>query len=107
MGHRMSKDNMGSFQAPSTRREFLKRSGIGMGTFGLAGVMSDETRAGNTNPMSPKQPQFPGKAKAVIHFFLNGGPSQVDTFDPKPKLKEYHGKSIPLDLRTERETGAA
>ena len=74
--------------------------------------MSDDTSsqlqaAAASNPMTPKQPQFPGQAKAVIHLFLNGGPSQVDTFDPKPALDRYHGKSIPLNLRTERKTGAA
>ena len=106
----MKNDSISSIQLPATRRDFLKRSGVGMGTLGLAGILSDETsslQAANTNPMAPKKPHFPGKAKAVIHLFLNGGPSQVDTFDPKPKLQEYHGKAIPLDLRTERETGAA
>ena len=106
----MKKNPVSSIQLPATRRDFLKRSGVGMGTLGLAGILSDETsslQAANTNPMAPKKPHFPGKAKAVIHLFLNGGPSQVDTFDPKPKLQEYHGKAIPLDLRTERETGVA
>ncbi|MCA9138568.1 MAG: DUF1501 domain-containing protein [Planctomycetales bacterium] len=99
-------------QTPDTRREFLRRSGIGLGSLALAGVMSDDApnrlqAASGTNPMAPKAPHFAPKAKAVIHLFLNGGPSQVDTFDPKPALDEYHGKAIPLDLRTERETGAA
>ncbi len=99
-------------QLPHTRRDFLRRSGIGLGSLALAGVMADDTSsllhaATATNPMAPKTPHFAPKAKAVIHLFLNGGPSQVDTFDPKPALDEYHGKSIPLNLRTERETGAA
>jgi hypothetical protein len=97
---------------PATRREFLRRSGMGMGALGLAGVLAGEqsqsaVASSGVNPMAPKTPQFPAKAKAVIHIFLNGGPSQVDTFDPKPALDKYHGKSIPLDLRTERPTGAA
>ncbi len=51
---------------------------------------------------------FPGKAKHVIHLFMNGGPSQVDTFDPKPSLQKYAGKALPSgNLRTERKTGAA
>ncbi len=58
-------------------------------------------------PLSPKPPHFPGKAKHVIHIFANGGASQVDTFDPKPILNEWHGKPLPLDLKTERKTGAA
>ena len=50
---------------------------------------------------------FPGKAKRVIHFFLNGGPSHVDTFDPKPALQKYAGQPLPETLTTERKTGAA
>ncbi|HBJ38074.1 MAG TPA: DUF1501 domain-containing protein, partial [Planctomycetaceae bacterium] len=104
--------SLASFQqSPSTRREFLRRSGIGLGTLGLAGIMSDESRnviaSPNPNPMSPKTPQFAPRAKAVIHLFMNGGPSQVDTFDPKPALDKYHGQPLPTNLRTERETGAA
>jgi hypothetical protein len=60
------------------------------------------------NPLTPKLPQFPGKAKRVIHLFMNGGPSQVDTFDPKPSLEKYVGKSLPGDyMPTERKTGSA
>jgi len=98
-------------QMPSTRREFLRRSGIGLGTLGLAGVLADDSRhasaAPNPNPMFPKAPHFAPRAKAVIHLFMNGGPSQVDTFDPKPALDKYHGQPLPISLRTERETGAA
>ena len=55
-----------------------------------------------------KRPQFAGKAKRVIHLFMNGGPSHVDTFDPKPSLDEYAGKTLPMpNLQTERKTGAA
>jgi len=96
---------------PSTRREFLRRSGIGLGTLGLAGVFADDamraTAAPHPNPMHPKTPHFAPRAKAVIHLFMNGGPSQVDTFDPKPALDKYHGQPLPMSLRTERETGAA
>jgi hypothetical protein len=60
------------------------------------------------SPMLPRQPHFPSRVKHVIHVFLNGGPSHVDTFDPKPKLAEYAGKTLPTEnLRTERKTGAA
>jgi hypothetical protein len=62
---------------------------------------------GFINPLTTKQPHFPGTAKRVIHIFANGGPSHVDTFDPKPSLDKFHGKAIPLQLRTERKTGAA
>ena len=62
----------------------------------------------HTNPLLPKSPPLPAKAKRVIHLFLNGGPSHVDTFDPKPALAKYAGKELPIEhLPTERKTGAA
>lgn len=85
-----------------TRREFLSRCGMGMGALALPTVSAD-----SISPLAPKQAQFRGKAKAVIHLFMNGGPSQVDTFDPKPELTKYDGKKIPLELKTERPTGVA
>ncbi len=102
---------------PLSRRELLRRSGTGLGMMALAGVLADaglatpgraaET-AGATNPLAPKQPHFPAKAKRVIHIFANGGPSHIDTFDPKPTLAKYAGKPLPKEnLRTERKTGAA
>ena len=97
-----------------TRREFLSRCGMGMGTLGLASLLGHlglPQRAaasdGFTSPMLPHAPHFPGTAKRVIHIFANGGPSHVDTFDPKPALDKWHGKEIPLQLKTERKTGAA
>jgi hypothetical protein len=93
-----------------TRRELLGRSGMGFGALALAGMLSETSPAAaavSTNPLAPRRPHFPGRAKRVLHLFMNGGPSQVDTFDPKPILDQYHGKPIPLQLRTERKTGAA
>jgi len=59
------------------------------------------------NPLSPKQAPLPHKAKRVIFLFMNGGPSHVDTFDPKPMLTQYAGKTLPMEhLSTERKTGA-
>lgn len=101
----------------ATRREFLNRCGLGMGALGLgclmesAGLLASSAPAENGygSPMAPKAPHFPGKAKRVIHLFMNGGPSHVDTFDPKPALARYAGKPLPPEknLRTERPTGAA
>src|SRR5688572_420043 len=89
-----------------TRRQLLQRSGTGLGMLGLAGILADEAQA--ANPLAPKVAHFPAKAKHVIHLFMNGGPSQVDTFDPKPALEKYAGKPLPREnLRTERRTGAA
>lgn len=98
-----------------TRRDLLSRMGSGFAMLGLTGLMSSEgllapseaAALPSSNPLLPHKPHFPAKAKRVIFLFMNGGPSQVDTFDPKPKLTEYHGKAVPLDLRTERKTGAA
>lgn len=98
------------------RREILQRSGIGMGAIGLMGVLDQAglltagANAANTpiNPLAPKFPHFEPRAKRIIHLFANGGPSHVDSFDPKPKLNEWHGKPLPTqNLRTERPTGAA
>ena len=90
-----------------TRRDFLQRVGMGFGAMGLSQV--DTQAAGEfRNPLRLKSPHFPQKAKAVIHLFMNGGPSHVDTFDPKPMLDRYAGKALPMEnLRTERKTGAA
>jgi hypothetical protein len=96
---------------PLSRREMLARCGTGIGTIALAGVLRD-AQAGDAlravDPLAVKAPQFAAKAKHVVHLFMNGGPSQVDTFDLKPELTKYHGKPIPTgNLRTERKTGAA
>src|SRR4051794_8484964 len=97
-----------------TRRQFLRRCGMGMGALSLAAVLGETgillpaRAADSVNPLSPKLPQFPAKAKRVVHFFLNGGPSHVDTFDYKPALAKYAGKSLPGEyIKTERKTGAA
>jgi len=88
---------------------------MGMGALGLGtmlaqnGLLAPGARAGESiNPLAPKRPQFPARAKRVIHIFLNGGPSHVDTFDPKPSLEKYANQPLPAgNLPTERKTGAA
>ena len=96
------------FKPLLSRRDFLLRCGMGMGALGLAQTVAGIEIASDTNPLAPKQPHFPPKAKRVIHFFLNGGPSHIDTFDPKPALQKYAGHPLPTEnLRTERKTGAA
>ncbi len=87
-----------------SRRDLLRRAGLGVGALGLAALLAEEASASN----GPHGPHFPGKAKRVVHLFMNGGPSQVDTFDPKPLLDKYHGKPISsANLRTERKTSGA
>ncbi len=81
---------------PLSRRDLFRRVGTGLGMVGLVGVLADQSRGdkplGSPNPLAPKPPHFTPKAKHVIHLFMNGGPSQVDTFDPKPALEKYHGQ---------------
>jgi hypothetical protein len=82
---------------------------MGMSAIALQAMMAQESPAGQegTNPLLPKQPHFAPKAKRVIHIFANGGPSHVDTFDPKPSLEKYAGQPLPGETpRTERKTGA-
>jgi uncharacterized protein (DUF1501 family) len=86
----------------ASRREFLMKSGMGFGALSLAAVLGVDPGLSYgaaapipTGPLAPKQPQFPVKAKAVIHLFASGGPSQVDTWDPKPELTKYNDQTIP------------
>jgi len=87
-----------------TRREFLEKTGMGMGALSLASVLGMGAQAhaalGDSgpkviSPLSPKLPPNKVKAKAVIHLFASGAPSQVDTWDPKPELVKYNDKTIP------------
>ncbi|HTE19639.1 MAG TPA: DUF1501 domain-containing protein, partial [Armatimonadota bacterium] len=90
-----------------SRRELLRGSSIGFGNLALLSLLGDEARAagsrpkagsaGASAPLAPKAPMFPARAKRVIFVFLHGGPSQVDTFDPKPLLARDHGKPLPFD----------
>lgn len=97
---------------PLSRRDLLARSGLGVGLLGLAGVLGEtggQARAAGDpllEPLAVKAPHFAPRAKRVIHFFLNGGPSQVDTFDPKPALAKYADQAAPVNFTTERKTGS-
>ena len=97
----------------ATRREMLTRSGMGLGALALTSLLGDtgELQAATAgeaiNPLAPKAPPLPATAKRVLHLFMNGGASHVDTFDPKPALAKFAGKPIPITLKTERRTGAA
>ncbi|MCR9117442.1 MAG: DUF1501 domain-containing protein [bacterium] len=91
-----------------SRRQMLKQSALGMGALGLTNLLADSASSSDTNPLESRSPHFPAKAKHVIHLFMNGGPSHVDTFDHKPELAKYAGKKLPIpNLKTERPTGAA
>jgi hypothetical protein len=93
-----------------SRREMLQQTGMGFGMLGAIGLLAGSASASDqsTNPLATKSPHFRPRAKRVIHIYLNGGPSQVDTFDPKPALDKYNGQPLPSgNLTTERRTGAA
>ena len=90
-----------------SRRELLQRGGTGLGILGLASLLQREAGADSpAAPLAPRPPHFPARAKHVVHLFMNGGPSQVDTFNYCPQLQKYHGQPVPTgNLRTERLTG--
>ena len=76
-------------------------SGIGLGGIAASSLLSADGFANekSTNPLAPKQPHFPGKAKNVIFLYMYGGPSHVDTFDYKPELQMRDGQSINIEMR--------
>jgi Protein of unknown function (DUF1501) len=79
------------------RRELLRRAGAGFGSLALAALLADDVAAGklSADPLAPRAPHSPARARRVIFLFMPGGPSQVDTFDPKPTLSRDHGKPSP------------
>ena len=91
---------------PTTRREFLRRAGGGLGMLGLAsllerdGLLARPNPPADTNPLLPKTPHFAPRARQVIFLFMSGGPSHVDLFDPKPDLIRLAGQGIPESFGT-------
>src|SRR5882672_7776277 len=79
---------------PATRREFLAKSGAGFGALALSSLLGARTAAAG-EAGSALKPHYAMKAKSVIFLFMEGGPSHLDTFDPKPALNELAGKPIP------------
>jgi len=80
-----------------SRRDVLRRAAGGFGSLALASLLSDTASGETTDPLAPRTPHFPAKAKNVIFMFSTGGASHVDTFDYKPSLFANHGKSITID----------
>jgi hypothetical protein len=112
-------DGQRAFGSALTRRALFCRIGGGFGTLGLASVLADagvlmrasEAQAGTpgtqveaipSSPLTARAPHFPARAKRVIFLFMNGGPSHVDTFDPKPVLHRYAGQDPPAAIMTGR-----
>jgi hypothetical protein len=95
-----------------SRRQFLQSAGTGIGWLALPTLFQaaadDSHLSANPNPLAVRPSHFKPTAKHIIHIYLNGGPSQVDTWDPKPELTKWGGKKLPVgNLTTERETGVA
>ncbi|MDM4014494.1 DUF1501 domain-containing protein [Roseiconus lacunae] len=97
--------NQTLFQSLPNRREMLQRCGFGIGSLAAATLLAeDSSDPGIQSPLSPRQPHFTPRAKHIIHVFANGGPSQVDTFDPKPALEKLHGKKLSDGKQRNRRT---
>ncbi len=88
----------------SSRRELLKASAVGFGHLAMSSLLYQDATAGPTtagpsgDPLEAKPPHFPARAARVVFLFMKGGPSHVDTFDPKPLLDRDHGKGLPFAL---------
>src|SRR5438270_4096948 len=84
-----------------SRREMLRHAGFGFGAWALLdllardGMLSAAPASALKNPLAAKSPHFPARAKHVIFLFMQGGPSHIDTFDPKPLLTKLHGQPLP------------
>lgn len=91
----------GHRESALSRRDFLERGGAGFGALALAYLLGSQTEAAGAegtarkSPLAPKSPHFPAKAKSVIFLFMDGGPSHLDLFDPKPLLNRLAGQSMP------------
>ena len=89
---------------PQNRRGFLRQAGCGFGAVALAALWAQGDIAGadaataTTDPLAPRQPHFKARAKNVIFLYMDGGPSQVDTFDPKPRLNKEHGQPFAVTI---------
>src|SRR6266581_1009515 len=83
-----------------SRRWFLQQCGVGLGSIALNALLQQGGYAapGPSDPLSPRLPHFPAKAKNVIFLFMAGAPSQIELFDNKPQLAKYDGQPPPAEL---------
>ena len=87
-------------QGGATRREMLCQCANGFGGLALAYLLADKQASAAENPLAPKPSHHKAKAKSVIFLFMDGGVSQMDSFDPKPALRKFHGQEIPMKTET-------
>ena len=101
--------NSNHFLNPISRRRMLRQSGAGFGMLGLAALLNDTNQGSNALGAERSgiltQPHFAARAKRVIFLFMNGAPSHVDTFDPKPALKKHEGESPPGEVERKDKKG--
>jgi hypothetical protein len=97
--------NFQDFMKIQTRRSFLTECAGGIGAIGLWQLMASEGRTTalgaslpDVNPLKPKSPQFAPKAKNVIFIFMEGAPSHLDLFDPKPEMQKWDGQPLPESM---------
>src|SRR5947209_14287211 len=92
----------GRYTVPGTRREFLARAGAGLGLCALADLLCTPATTADDRPpggpLAPRSPHFSPRATSVIWLFMEGAPSAVDLFDPKPELDKNHGKAMAIDV---------
>ena len=90
--------NFPQFRQIQNRRRFLRECAGGIGTIALADLLHGAAPVKRTDPLAPRAPHFAPKAKSVIFMFMEGGPSQMDLFDPKPALRKYNGQPLPPSM---------
>ncbi len=89
------KPDFGHIPAFRSRRDFLRLAGGGFGALAFSALLQAEEERVSASPFAPKKPHFPAKAKSVIFLFMEGGPSHLDLFDPKPELQKRAGQKLP------------
>src|SRR6266550_2035491 len=89
---------MESLVTRKTRREFLWNTGSGLGVLAFSSLLGESRAASAIDPLAPKTPHFAPKVKSVIWVFMEGGPSHVDLFDPKPELEKLAGQPLPASF---------
>src|SRR5262249_37337118 len=91
----------GRFSPFVNRRDFLRKAGTGFGMLALADLLGKDRSLANPerglDPMGPRSALFAPKAKSIIWLFMEGGPSSVDIFDPKPELTKRNGQKMEID----------
>lgn len=100
---KITQQHCGRYEKFNSRRDFLKKAGAGFGLLGLADLLGRGSAGASDahpalDPMAPRSSHYPAKAKAIIWLFMEGDPSGVDLFDPKPELTKRDGQRIDISV---------